>query len=128
MPFLPDHGGMTEYRASFDANVTFTNGGELQAQGFRLDVSGPTVSEAELARLFTGHLGLLMVDRVELSNVAVFAEPHKGSRSGPADTAPAGGAGTRLVDLSHVIEAGMTTYPGLPGPEIIPHLTRADSR
>jgi kynurenine formamidase len=34
----------------------------------------------------------------------------------------------RLVDLSHVIEAGMTTYPGLPGPEITPHLTRADSR
>jgi kynurenine formamidase len=27
-----------------------------------------------------------------------------------------------------VIVAGMTTYPGLPGPEIIPHLTREDSR
>lgn len=24
----------------------------------------------------------------------------------------------RLVDLSHVIEDGMVTYPGLPGPEI----------
>ncbi|WP_117208166.1 cyclase family protein [Allorhizocola rhizosphaerae] len=35
---------------------------------------------------------------------------------------------SRLVDLSHVIEAGMTTYPGLPGPEITPHLTRVDSR
>ena len=33
-----------------------------------------------------------------------------------------------LVELSHVITAGMTTYPGLPGPEITPHLTRADSR
>lgn len=28
----------------------------------------------------------------------------------------------RLVDLSHVIEAGMTTYPGLPGPVIGAHL------
>lgn len=28
----------------------------------------------------------------------------------------------RLVDLSHVIEHGMITYPGLPGPEIGEHL------
>jgi kynurenine formamidase len=34
----------------------------------------------------------------------------------------------RLVDLSHVIHAGMTTYPGLPAPEIASHLTREDSR
>jgi arylformamidase len=34
----------------------------------------------------------------------------------------------RLVELSHVISAGMTTYPGLPGPEITPHLTRQASR
>ncbi len=27
-----------------------------------------------------------------------------------------------LVDLSHVIEDGMTTYPGLPGPEVGVHL------
>jgi arylformamidase len=34
----------------------------------------------------------------------------------------------RLVELNHVITAGMTTYPGLPGPEITPHLTREASR
>jgi kynurenine formamidase len=34
----------------------------------------------------------------------------------------------RWVELSHVIEAGMVTYPGIPGPEITPFLTRADSR
>jgi arylformamidase len=34
----------------------------------------------------------------------------------------------RLVDLSHPITAGMVTYPGLPGPEIIPHLSREASR
>ncbi|GLY98056.1 hypothetical protein [Actinoplanes sp. NBRC 103695] len=33
-----------------------------------------------------------------------------------------------LVELSHVIEAGMVTYPGLPGPEISEHLTREASR
>jgi arylformamidase len=33
-----------------------------------------------------------------------------------------------LVDLSHVIEEGMTTYPGLPGPLLSHHLSREDSR
>jgi kynurenine formamidase len=34
---------------------------------------------------------------------------------------------TRIVDLSHVIRAGLITYPGLPVPVITPHLTREDS-
>lgn len=34
---------------------------------------------------------------------------------------------SRLVDLSHPIEAGMTTYPGLPGPVITDHLSREAS-
>ncbi|HEX2174571.1 MAG TPA: cyclase family protein [Nocardioidaceae bacterium] len=33
-----------------------------------------------------------------------------------------------LVDLSHVIEDGMVTYPGLPGPRISEHLTFDASR
>ena len=33
-----------------------------------------------------------------------------------------------IIDLSHTIRAGMTTYPGLPAPTITPHLTRKDSR
>lgn len=32
-----------------------------------------------------------------------------------------------IIDLSHTIEAGMTTFPGLPGPQIVPHLTRENS-
>ena len=34
----------------------------------------------------------------------------------------------RLVDLSHTIVEGEVTYPGLPAPQISPHLTRAESR
>jgi len=34
----------------------------------------------------------------------------------------------RLIDLSHVIEHGMTTYPGLPGPIICDYLSREASR
>ena len=33
----------------------------------------------------------------------------------------------RLVDLSHVIEHGMTTYKGLPGPEICDFWSREQS-
>lgn len=34
----------------------------------------------------------------------------------------------RLIDLSHPIESGMITYPGLPGPQIGEFLTREESR
>ncbi|MGW5049607.1 cyclase family protein [Actinokineospora sp. NPDC004072] len=34
----------------------------------------------------------------------------------------------RVIDLAHAVEHGMTTYPGLPGPVIGDHLSRADSR
>jgi kynurenine formamidase len=34
---------------------------------------------------------------------------------------------SRFVDLSHAIESGMTTYPGLPAPVIGEHLTREAS-
>lgn len=119
---------MSEYRASFDAELTFLNGGGLQAQGFRLDVPSPDLSEEQLANLFVNHLGLLMVDSVRLSSVTVFAEPHKGSRSGPSDRPAEQLERWRLVELNHVVEAGMSTYPGLPGPEITAYLTRDESR
>src|SRR6202521_551378 len=38
------------------------------------------------------------------------------------------GSGARLIDLSHTIEHGMTTYPGLPGPLICDYLSREASR
>ena len=117
---------MTDYRAEFDAEVTFLNGGGLQAQGFRLDVPGPDVSEPELAAAFVRQLGLLMTDQVRLSSVRIFQEPHKGLRGRP-EPAAAGRRG-RMVELSHLVTAGMLTYPGLPGPEITQHLTREESR
>jgi arylformamidase len=118
-----------QYRAEFDAVVTFSNGGGLRAEGFRVDVPNAQVSEEQVAALFTASLGLLMTERVQLERLRVFAESHKGTRGGPSDQAAATGGGSRrLVELSHVIEAGMVTYPGLPGPEITPHLTRSASR
>jgi arylformamidase len=37
-------------------------------------------------------------------------------------------AARRFVDLSHAVEHGMTTYPGLPGPVICDYLSREASR
>lgn len=34
----------------------------------------------------------------------------------------------KFIELSHVIRAGLVTYPGLPAPTITPHLTREESR
>jgi arylformamidase len=117
---------MTDYRAQFDAEVTFLNGGGLQAQGFRLDVPGPDASERELAAAFVQQLGLLMTDQVRLSSVRILQEPHKGQRGQPTPAATSQPG--RMVELSHVVTAHMTTYPGLPGPEVTQHLTREASR
>lgn len=120
---------MTEYRARFDAAVSFANGGDLAVHGFMVDVPSPDIGEPEIAALFVASLGLLMTENVELRNVAIVAEPHKGTRGGPADRSGAEPAsGGRLVELSHVIRPGMVTYPGLPGPAISPFLTREASR
>lgn len=143
---------MTEYRAHFDAVVTFVNGGDLVAHGFRLDLPSGEVSKQRLAELFVRHLGLTLVENVTLTNIETVREQHKGSRGipfadmlsealegsaladslaeqGAADAESAGSARAgRLVDLSHSIRAGLVTYPGLPAPVITPHLTREDSR
>lgn len=120
---------LTQYRAQFDATVIFSNGGGLHAQEFRVDLPHPEVTEEEIGALFVASLGLLMTEQVVLRDVTVLAEPHKGTRGGPSDPAGSPPASTtRLVELSHVVSAGMITYPGLPAPEITPHLTRADSR
>jgi kynurenine formamidase len=120
---------VTEYRAAFDATVSFANGGGLAARGFRVDVPDPGISEAGIAALFVASLGLLLTESVELGNVEIVAEPHKGTRGGPSDrTAGPPSRRGALVELSHVIRAGMITFPGLPGPEISAHLTREASR
>ena len=54
---------MTEYRASFDATIKFSNGGDLTAHGFRVDVPSPGIGQDGIAALFVASLGLLMTDR-----------------------------------------------------------------
>ena len=107
-------------RAVFDFVITFSNGGGLRGEGFRLDLPRPDAPEEEIAALLVAHLGLLMVQKVELRNVRRIEEPHRGSRGVPR----AAGVSRRLVELSHTIHHGLVTYPGLPAPEISDHLSR----
>lgn len=80
----------------------------------------------EVSSLLVSHLGLTLVGGVELRDLQIVSEPHRGSR-GVAAPGPESRTG-RVVDLSHPIAEGMVTYPGLPAPSITPHLTRAASR
>lgn len=116
---------MPDFRAHFDFDIRFANGGGLSGTGFRLDLFSADVSEDEVGRLLVQHLGLALVDEVELRGLRIVEEPHRGSR-GIETAGPA--VGSRVVDLSHPIRAGLVTYPGLPAPTITPHLTREDSR
>lgn len=76
---------MPEYRAVFDATITFSNEGGLQVQRFRVDLPDPDVSHEEIARLFVTSLDLLMTESAVVSNVQIIEEPHKGTRGGPSD-------------------------------------------
>lgn len=126
---------MPEYRAHFNAVVEFVNGGSLTAEGFRLDLPTSDLDEAAVGRLFVQHLGLALVGAVRLSELSIVEEGHRGSARVEATTtdprsaeAHDGRPPRRVVDLSHVIRAGLVTYPGLPAPVITPHLTREDSK
>jgi arylformamidase len=128
-----------QFRAELDFDIDFSNGGSLHGEGFRIDLAGPAASDGELGAALVRDLGLLMTAEVRISRRRIFLERHKRVArpglgvSGPADSgvsgpgAPGPGApgpgvsgrdGLRRADLSHVIEDGMITVPGLPAPRI----------
>ncbi|THG33480.1 cyclase family protein [Naasia lichenicola] len=117
---------MPQYRAVFDAEISFVNGGGLSAHGFRLDLPSGDVDQAQIGALLVQHLGLALVGSVKLSGLQIVEEAHTGSRGIVAQVdAP---APRRLVDLSHVIRDGLVTMPGMPVPRMTAHLSREASR
>lgn len=106
-------------RVQFDFEISFTNGGGIQGQDFRLDIVGDDISDEALGRYLVSDLHLLMVGEVRILNKRIIDEAHKRltDRSGKL-----------YVDLSHVIEDGLITYKGLPAPVICDYLSREDSR
>ncbi|WAC15062.1 cyclase family protein [Dyadobacter pollutisoli] len=110
-----------EQRVVFDFEIEFTNGGGIQGQDFRLDISGESISDKELADHIVQDLRLLMVGKVNILNKFYIQEKHKRT---PAD-AP---SPEKLIDLSHTIFDGLVTYKGLPAPIICDFLSRENSR
>ncbi len=78
--------GGPEYRALFDARVTFSNGGGLAAEDFRVDVPGPDATEQKVGELFLASLGLLLTDQVHVQRLRVVQEQHRGTRRGPSSS------------------------------------------
>ena len=123
-----------EHRVKFDFEIDFLNGGGLKGRDFRLDIAGNDIDDEALARALVAELRLLMVGGVSITNKAIIREPHK--RGAGALTDGAGGRAAtaavsdamRLVDLSHAIENGMLTYPGVPAPHICDFLSREASK
>jgi len=115
---------MSDKRACFDFEIHFLNGGGIQGQDFRLDIEGNDISDDALASYIIADLRLLMVRDVRILNKRIIEEAHKRGGDHPRPDRR-----TRaIVDLSHVIEAGMVTYKGLPAPLICDHLSRIKSR
>jgi arylformamidase len=108
-------------RVVFDFDLTFTNGGGIQGQGFRLDIDGAEITDDQLADYIVKNLSLLMVEKVSILNKFYIEEEHK--RKSESLPAP-----EKLIDLSHVIYDGLITYKGLPAPIICDYLSRETSR
>lgn len=64
-------------RVLFDFLVTFLNGGSLRGEGFRLDIEGDDIFNAELGDLLVRDMRLLMVDTVEIHGKTIITEGHK---------------------------------------------------
>jgi kynurenine formamidase len=109
-------------RVKFDFEITFTNGGGIQGQDFRLDIAGDDIPDQELADYLVKDMRLLMVEQVRILNKEILTEPHKRKMLNRDS-----GSAT-FVDLSHTIEHGLVTYKGLPAPIICDYLSREDSR
>jgi len=62
----------TDKRVQFDFAVEFSNGGGVQGQDFRLDISG----DEELGRHIVQDMRLLMVKTVRILNKQVITEQH----------------------------------------------------
>jgi arylformamidase len=112
---------MSDKRVVFDFEITFTNGGGIQGQDFRLDIDGDTVTDKELADYIVNDMQLLMVGKVDIINKHYITEAHKRK---PVNIK----ADEKLIDLSHTIFDGLITYKGLPAPIICDYLSREQSK
>lgn len=112
----------TPKRVRFDFEISFTNGGGIKGEDFRLDIEGDDISDHELADYIVKDMRLLMVGETKILNKEIFTEAHKRK---PVNTKNEKAV---FIDLSHTIENGLVTYKGLPAPIICDYLNREASR
>jgi len=112
---------MSDKRVVFDFDITFTNGGGIQGQDFRLDIDGDTITDKELADYLVNDMQLLMVGKVDILNKQYITEAHKRMLINIKPD-------EKLIDLSHTIFDGLITYKGLPAPIICDYLSREQSK
>ena len=67
-----------EHRVEFDFELSFSNGGGMQGQGFRMDIADDEISDQDLIALVS-LVGWLRRNRDEIARMPV---------SQPSDTAP----------------------------------------
>jgi arylformamidase len=109
-------------RVKFDFEIHFTNGGSIKGEDFRLDISGNTISDKELADYIVADMRLLMVGETKILNKEIFSENHKRKPINERVEK------ALLIDLSHTIEHGLVTYKGLPAPIVCDYLSRENSK
>ncbi|MDN5288750.1 MAG: cyclase [Mucilaginibacter sp.] len=112
---------MNNKRVVFDFDISFTNGGGIQGQDFRLDIDGNTITDQELADYIVNDMQLLMVGKVDILNKHYIEEKHKRK---PVNAR----VDDKYIDLSHTIFDGLVTYKGLPSPIICDYLSREQSK
>lgn len=117
-----------EHRVVFDFEIEFTNGGGLRGHDFRLDIDGDDIDDATLVDHVVRDLRLLMVGPARILDKRIVVEPHRRDADGDAHARDGRGATRGYVDLSHVIEDGLVTYPGLPAVHVCDYLGREQSR
>ena len=117
-----------QHRVQFDFEIEFTNGGSLHGEGFRLDIAGHDISDAELIDHVVTDMRLLMAGPAWIRNKRIIVEAHKRGSADGLLRLDTGSGSRRYIDLSHVIEDGLVTYPGLPAARVCDFLSREDSR
>jgi arylformamidase len=109
-------------RVKFDFEISFTNGGGIKGEDFRLDIVGDDISDKDLADYIVRDMNLLMVGQTRILNKEILTEKHKRIPYHP------GNGSNVFIDLSHTIEEDLVTYKGLPAPVICDYLSREESR
>ena len=111
-------------RVQFDFEVSFTNGGGLQGQDFRLDLDGDDISDEALGNYLVRDLRLLKVGALRVFNKQIIEEAHQRPRpAAPEAGAPLAGCpltqvGLVVADIEPAARAWAALL-GVPAPNII---------